>query len=232
MSAGRSRNVAKGGMMNSQTPQLSGETQQLLKVMMQESKLNSFQQKQLQKAMKEGGPLPMRCHPSTSKIAAAPAPPKPKSHRVDPKCHNGGLRMKEDIEQSGAYERQQYRPSPQKSMAKEKSKLQNIMTYGEDQKPMTEERRRQILRIPTPEPEKDRFDELEAEIKDRAEFLEDMTRLGKDKEYKTIIATEISQKLREMEVIDKKRTAQLQKAIEVKQKESATSLPTEEGDCK
>ena len=45
------------------------------------------------------------------------------------------------------------------SMAKEKSKLQNIMTYGEDQKPMTEERRRQILRIPTPEPEKDRFDE-------------------------------------------------------------------------
>ena len=34
---------------------------------------------------------------------------------------------------------------------------------------------------------------VEAEIKDRAEFLEDMTRLGKDKEYKTIIATEISQ---------------------------------------
>ena len=42
----------------------------------------------------------------------------------------------------------------------------------------------------------------------------------------------VLQKLREMEVIDKKRTAQLQKAIEVKQKESATSLPTEEGDCK
>ncbi|XP_022080355.1 UPF0193 protein EVG1 homolog isoform X2 [Acanthaster planci] len=208
MSAGKQRGVAKGGMWNTQTPQYSNETQQLLKVMMQESKLNAFQQRQLKEAMKA----------------------KPKSIRVDPRGHSGGLRKKEDIEDSGAYERQQYRPSPQKSLEKEKGRLQNIMAFGEDKPPVTEERRKELLQAPTPEPEPDRFTELEAEIRERAEFLEDMTRLGKGKEYQAIIATEISQKLREMEVIDKKRTAQLHKAIQAKEQQTINPVPTEGGD--
>ncbi|XP_022080354.1 UPF0193 protein EVG1 homolog isoform X1 [Acanthaster planci] len=230
MSAGKQRGVAKGGMWNTQTPQYSNETQQLLKVMMQESKLNAFQQRQLKEAMKGGGALPMRCNPTTSAKPCAPSAAKPKSIRVDPRGHSGGLRKKEDIEDSGAYERQQYRPSPQKSLEKEKGRLQNIMAFGEDKPPVTEERRKELLQAPTPEPEPDRFTELEAEIRERAEFLEDMTRLGKGKEYQAIIATEISQKLREMEVIDKKRTAQLHKAIQAKEQQTINPVPTEGGD--
>ncbi|XP_038068107.1 UPF0193 protein EVG1 homolog [Patiria miniata] len=230
MSAGKQRGVAKGGMWNTQTPQYSNETQQLLKVMMQESKLNAFQQRQLKDALKGGGALPMRCHPSTSSRPSAPSPPKSQSVRVDPRGHSSGLRKKEDIEDSGAYERPQYRPSPQKSLEKEKNKLQNIMTYGEDKPPISEKRRKELLRVPTPEPEPDRFAELENEIRERAEFLEDMNRLGKGKEFQPIIATEVSQKLREMEVIDKKRTAQLQQAIQAKERQTANPQPTEGGD--
>ena len=35
-----------------------------------------------------------------------------------------------------------------------------------------------------------------------------------------------------MEVIDQKRTVQLQKAIQIKEQEIRNPVPTEEGDCK
>ncbi|XP_072021351.1 UPF0193 protein EVG1 homolog [Amphiura filiformis] len=173
-----------------------------------------------QSACMGGGPLPMRCNPTTSKEPAPPPKPVSRQHsgKLDGRSLSGtGLKGREAIAETGAYERPQYIPGPRKNLDKEKQRLANYMAYGEDIPPITEQRKQEILRIQTPPPETDRFDELEAEIRERSEFLEDMRRLGKDKQYKAIISTEISQKVREMEIIDKQRTAQLQKALQLQQ---------------
>ncbi|XP_072168283.1 UPF0193 protein EVG1-like [Diadema setosum] len=212
------------GMWDTRTPAYSKETQDLLKVMMKESKLNNFQMRQLQKTVSAGGSLPTSCNPTTSARPAQPVQPVQPSARTNPRALRGTLRTKEDIEESGAYEREQYRGGGvTKSLEKEKQRLQNMMAYGEDLPPITDQRKQELLRTPSPEPVRDRFSELEAEIEERREFLEDMKKLGKEKHYKTIISTEISQKIREMEVIDKQRTQQLKRAIEESERREAHS---------
>ena len=57
------------------------------------------------------------------------------------------------------------------------------------------------------------------EINDRRKFLYHMEKLGEGKDYRTLIVTEISQKIREMEVIDKKRSNELEQEL---RKESLT----------
>ena len=56
------------------------------------------------------------------------------------------------------------------------------------------------------------------EIQERKEFLDKMTALGKGKSYKTLIETEISQRIREMEKIDKERTREDNAALIAKMK--------------
>lgn len=47
------------------------------------------------------------------------------------------------------------------------------------------------------------------EIEERRQFLEDMVTLGKGHQYQHLINTEISQKIRELEEIDRKRSEEL-----------------------
>ncbi|XP_014666460.1 PREDICTED: UPF0193 protein EVG1-like isoform X2 [Priapulus caudatus] len=149
MDKARRENVTRGNPRTATT--YSQGTQRLLKVMMEESKLNSLLQLHLTK---------------TIKIA---------------------------------------------SSAKEKERLQNLMTYGQDSIPQSAPK-------PVIEPQlgNDRFEELEEEIKERREFLEDMQHLGQRSKYSAAINAEISMKIREMEVLDKKRTAELKEAINIK----------------
>lgn len=63
------------------------------------------------------------------------------------------------------------------------------------------------------------FDEciiVKAEVNERVEFLDDMAKVGRRKEYQNHIMTEISQKIREMEILDKQRTAELNEMIKAK----------------
>ena len=59
------------------------------------------------------------------------------------------------------------------------------------------------------------------QIHERKEFLNKMTALGKGKDYKTLIQTEISQRIREMEEIDRQRTQEANAAILEKLKREA-----------
>lgn len=206
--------VAKGGMWQGHTASYSKETQELLKVMMDESKLTNFQQRQINNEMRAGGHLPLRVHPTSSAKPAQPPPPRPRSKKVDARNHTPGLRSKEVIEERMDEYIPDYRPLPTKSLGdKEKDRLAHIMAYGEDLPKMTSQRFEQIMRPKTPPKEVDRFDELQAEVEERQEFLADMEALGKGKQFRAIIATEISRLIREMEMIDKKRSSALERAI-------------------
>jgi hypothetical protein len=78
---------------------------------MQESKLTNFQQRTLSESMKEGTSLPTDVG-ATSRITQKrqPAPPKRESKIVDPNTYKYGLRKYDEIKNSGAYEKSDYRP--------------------------------------------------------------------------------------------------------------------------
>ncbi|CAH1794493.1 unnamed protein product, partial [Owenia fusiformis] len=224
--ADRSRQaVAQGGFWSSQQPQYSQQTQELMKQMMKESKLTAFQQRQLSQTMQKGETLPPRVLPTTSAepgmLETVGPPPPPKV--LNPKNYKGNMRKKEDIEASGAYKRQKFRPQPgpNRSADKDKERLQNMMAYGEDLPAPTSAsiRKARAKMLPEDEPYVDRFDELQGEINERKQFMKDMEKLGQGDKFRQIIDTEVSQKIREMEIIDRKRTEQLEDYIKKRNNE-------------
>ncbi|KAM5334714.1 UPF0193 protein EVG1 isoform 8-T8 [Glossophaga mutica] len=99
-----------------------------------------------------------------------------------------------------------------RDLEKEKRRLQNIFATGKDRgerkrKPPPKKQQN------APAPELDRFEELVKEIQERKEFLADMEALGQGRQYRGIILAEISQKLREMEDIDRQRSEELREAL-------------------
>ncbi|XP_042166571.1 UPF0193 protein EVG1 isoform X2 [Oncorhynchus tshawytscha] len=153
-----------------------------------------------------GSALPLTCNPTSS---APPSLPKPKvlknsTNRTPAKP----LGCTADNCSSGDnYTRDRFRPSATRDLEKEKRRLQNILATGQEEPRPS--RPRNISLDQGPEEERDRFQEVLDKIEERKEFLEEMTALGKGKQYRNIINTEISQKIRELEVIDKARSAEL-----------------------
>lgn len=80
--------------------------------MMQESKLNNFQQRQLNTRLKGGQSLPSDCHPTTSAKPRKPAQKAALPKVLNPRNYSGGVKPREAIEASGAYERTDYKPRP------------------------------------------------------------------------------------------------------------------------
>jgi len=208
--------VAKGGLWTSHSAPVSKETQNLLKVMMEESKLTNFQRRQLQENMKKGESLPVACNPTTSRngrVQPRSTPKKSLPKVMNARHLSGGKRPKEAIDiQQSSVPQEIYKPPPGKLISeKDKRRLQNVMAYGEDGKNIEDVPRQ---KKPSPremvqEKEVDRFDEVLQEIEDRKAFLDEMEELGQGKQYRTIISTEISQKIRELELIDKERSKEL-----------------------
>lgn len=119
------------------------------------------------------------------------------------------MRPAESCRAGGTYNRDQYRPQATRDLEKEKRRLQNILATGKDVPEVRRDRRPAPQEKETPEIELDRFDELVNEIQERRQFLDEMEALGQGKKFRSIVETEISQKLREMEIIDQQRSRDL-----------------------
>ncbi|XP_073500394.1 UPF0193 protein EVG1 isoform X2 [Phyllobates terribilis] len=204
--------MGTGFWTSTKPPQYSKETQELLKVMMQESKLTNFQQRQIREQMHSGGALPIQCHPSTSNTETRPLVSISRPAKASTTNARPSLRPAERCRAGDAYTREKFQPQATRDIEKEKSRLQNLMATGKELP--------DVPHIPPQQTEeddkeeRDRFDELVAEIQERWDFLKEMEVLGRGKQYYNIINTEISQKLREMEIIDKQRSKELQDALQ------------------
>ncbi|NXX84582.1 EVG1 protein, partial [Urocolius indicus] len=156
-----------------------------------------------------GGTLPLQCRPTCSRepapAAPAPSPAVCRPSSISAKPH---LRPAEVCRAGDAYTREKFRPQATRDLEKEKQRLQNILATGKD---VVEQEAKQMPRQMKEEeiPEPDRFEELVKEVQERREFLAEMEALGQGKKYQRIILTEISQKLREMELLDKKRSEEM-----------------------
>ncbi|XP_030206485.1 UPF0193 protein EVG1 isoform X1 [Gadus morhua] len=200
-----------GGLWSCSRPaSYSQETQKMLKVMMEESKLTNFQRRQITKSLTDGAALPPSLGPSSS--APGPQQPEQKVMGTPQRDYVPSRRRSEQTCRSGdSYRRDAFRPRPTRDLEKEKSRLQSILATGKDEtKPKPSRSEAQ-----SPETmEKDGFQEAPSsvvvdEIEERRQFLADMTALGQEKLYRNLINTEIAQKIRELELMDKTRSAAL-----------------------
>ncbi|XP_004676507.1 PREDICTED: UPF0193 protein EVG1 [Condylura cristata] len=186
-------------------------TCELLRVMMKESRLTNFQQRHIMDTMKRGESLPLQCSPTSSQRVLPAKEPASATYLPPILAAQSHLRPASVCQANGAYHREQFKPQATRDLEKEKRRLQNIFANGKD----SEERRRKPppARHQDPAPGPDRFEELVKEIQERKDFLTDMEALGQGRHYRGIIFAEISQKLREMEDIDRQRSEELRKVL-------------------
>ncbi|XP_075255840.1 UPF0193 protein EVG1 homolog [Convolutriloba macropyga] len=233
------RGVSAGGnIFDAPKVNYSAETKNLLKTMMNESKLTNFQQRKLQESVRDGNSLPPSCNPTSSENNSKAK--SASSLRAPRKQHTlSGLRTRDQIMAGGGYEREKFvsTGSQTRDREKEKDRLARHLAGLDPDQVLTDEKRpttlaefeaQQRLIAETKQQNrlmeersrpKDRFTELWDEINERRDFLYNMEKLGQGKDYRQLIVTEISQKIREMEVIDKKRSQELEEQL---RKESMT----------
>uniref|UniRef100_G1SX65 Chromosome 22 open reading frame 23 n=1 Tax=Oryctolagus cuniculus TaxID=9986 RepID=G1SX65_RABIT len=162
--------------------------------------------------LRGGGALPLQCSPTSSQRGSPCKQPAPAIYLPPILAARTHLRPASLCQANGAYSREQFKPRATRDLEKEKRRLQDLFATGKD----TEERRRKAPPArQDPGPELDRFEELVKEIQERREFLAAMEALGQGKQYRAIILAEISQKLREMEDIDRKRSEELRRAVAI-----------------
>ncbi|CAI8047357.1 UPF0193 protein EVG1 [Geodia barretti] len=102
-----------GGLFSTPKPSFSKETQDLLKLMMQESKLTNFQQRKLRESMMDGQALPANCPPTSSSPGASGRAARASGKKTTPRSAQGCLRSKEMIQKLAANDSgSSYRPPP------------------------------------------------------------------------------------------------------------------------
>ncbi|XP_022374731.1 UPF0193 protein EVG1 isoform X2 [Enhydra lutris kenyoni] len=161
--------------------------------------------------LRGGDTLPLQCSPTSSQRVLPSKQPASAIYLPPILAARPHLRPASLCQANGAYSREPFKPQATRDLDKEKRRLQNIFATGKDSEEW--KRKPPPVRQEDSAPELDRFEELVKEIQERKEFLAGMEALGQGRQYRGIILTEISQKLREMEDIDHKRSEDLRKAL-------------------
>ncbi|XP_029006355.1 UPF0193 protein EVG1 [Betta splendens] len=186
-----------GGLWNKpRAAQYSKETQDMLRLMMQESRLTTLQRKQINECLKNGAALPLTPDPTPSSTPPAPKSRKSVQVRLPGKPQR---RSAESCRSGNSYTRDRFHPGPTRDLEKEKKRLQSILSNGHDKPPSPTNA---AYQSPEVSEDRDRYQEVLDEIEERRQFLADMASLGQEKKYINIINTEISQKIRELEMLD------------------------------
>ncbi|KAK2577128.1 hypothetical protein KPH14_003290 [Odynerus spinipes] len=214
-----------GAFHNPPRAKYSEETRNLIKLLMEESKVGMMQRKAIQKAIDKGESLPPpRKSAECKKKAEEPQVMFPSIWKK---------RSQNMIVGSGAYEREQYRrTAPLPNREKQKRHLACLMAYGKEMPetphgPKILHKARRELKLP---PDDDPFEHIIEGIRERMEFLNDMECLGMGKKYRPIIQQEIAQKIRLMESIDKERSSDVRKELDKFKQERPPPKPFPLGD--
>lgn len=186
-----------GGLWNCARPiQYSQETKELLKLLMQESHLANVQKRRIRECLSNGAPLHLAC---VSNPSPPPAQLKPSRTRGLPS--KSQKRSMEQCKAGDSYVREKFRPGPTRDGEKEKQRFQRILEMGKDE-PTVAVNQRPLISAEAPQ-KKEIFEEIMEEIEERRQFLDDMASIGQEQLYVNIINSEISQRLRELKLLEK-----------------------------
>ncbi|XP_050926764.1 LOW QUALITY PROTEIN: UPF0193 protein EVG1 [Lates calcarifer] len=220
-----SQSRAGGGLWNNpRATSYSKETQDMLRLMMQESRLTNLQRKQINECLKNGAALPL-----ASDLTSSPPPTQPKTTKSVQKRLPGKpqRRSAESCRSGNSYVREKFCPAPTRDLEKEKRRLQNILATGQEEPTPASS---QNARNPEVMEERDQYQEVLDEIEERRQFLADMASLGQEKQYINIINTEISQKIRELEALEK--ACSTKKDVETSKREESAEQTAENMDSR
>ncbi|KAL6110530.1 uncharacterized protein ACO6RY_19594 [Pungitius sinensis] len=208
----------KGLWKKGRVTQFSKGTQDMLQLMMQQSKLTHLQRKKINESLMTGA-----TSPPTSEHTSPDPPTNPKTAKYVPNSlsRQPQRRSAEACRSGNSYVREKYHPGPLRDLEKEKRRLQNILATGKEEPTPASYNNVPTCSNPEVAEQKDRYQEVLDEIEERRQFLADMSSLGEEKKYVNIINTEISQRIRELRVLDKARSPK-KGAITTEQKERIT----------
>ncbi|XP_049428255.1 UPF0193 protein EVG1 isoform X2 [Epinephelus fuscoguttatus] len=201
MEASSQSKDSRGGLWNNpRATQYSKETQDMLRLMMQESRLTNVQRKQLNKSLKNAAALQLTSDPTSSA-----SPSQPKTSKSVPMFLPGRTqkRTAESCRSGNNYVREKFTPGPTRDLEKEKRRLQSILATGKEEPTAASSQKVPACQNPDASEEKDRYQEVLDEIEERRQFLADMASLGQEAQYIGIINTEISQRIRELQLLEK-----------------------------
>ncbi|KAM9792648.1 UPF0193 protein EVG1 homolog [Neosynchiropus ocellatus] len=187
------------GMRNpvKQSP-YSKVTQDMIKLMMEESGLNSVQRRQIAECLKHGGPLSLNTKPLPFAL-----PQSKPTRSVQCRLPAKPLRRSAESCRSGdSYIREKFQPGPTRDLEKENMQLQNLLATGKEDVSLKDVAA--SVRSDVQE-DLDPIQEVLDQIEERRQFLADMAALGQEKQYIHIINTEISQKISELEILERKK---------------------------
>ncbi|KAK0174115.1 hypothetical protein PV328_007228 [Microctonus aethiopoides] len=199
--------VGVGAFHNPPRAQYSEETRNVIKLLMEESKVSMMQRRSIQRAVDRGESLPP---PSRATSATVD------NKRINTSSSYWKKRSHEAIVNSGAYDREQYRRTvPLLNKEKQKRHLACMMAFGKDMPatprgPRILHKARREPRLPD---DIDPLNDLVQGIRERIEFLNDMEQLGLGKKYRPIIHQEIAEKIRIIESMDCRKSAEIESEI-------------------
>ncbi|KAK5899879.1 hypothetical protein CesoFtcFv8_009307 [Champsocephalus esox] len=198
-----------GGLWNKpRATQYSQQTQDLLKLMMQESRLNNLQRKQINQCLQNGAALPLNSDPTPP---SSPVQLKTSKHVQKYVPWKPQRRSAESCRSDNSYVREKFCPGPSRDLEKEKRRLQNILATGEEEPKASHHvsacRNQEVAE------QRDRYQIVVDEIQERRQFLAEMGSLGQERQFTSIINSEISQRIRELQVLEKTRSLRFERQV-------------------
>ncbi|XP_058450220.1 UPF0193 protein EVG1 homolog [Malaya genurostris] len=190
--------VTQGGLFHTPKAKYTKETQDLIKILMEEAKLTILQRNKINYHLRTGEPLPPPREPKFEQEHSNFLP------LAIPK-KNLQKRSLSTIIESGAFDVEKYSPKDCKeTVEKSKLKLQEQMAgckiYPDDgrKRELPVHSDEQLEFVPS-----DREAELLQEINERVEWLAEMEALGEGKQHRQVIHAQIAERLNEIKRLQK-----------------------------
>lgn len=195
-----SERVTQGGFLQTLKVSYSKETQNLMKLLMEESRLTMLQRKQINYNLRNGDPLPI-WQQNVNK--------KPLKQASSPQYYNRAKscrrRTLDSIMESDAFNVEKFIPKDAYKEPSEKAKLrlqQQMTGLKEDPEliklKIKNKYKHRNIRNEKGEGDFDPAEEILQEIKERIEWLDDMEKLGEAKKHRLVIQSQIQDKLAEL----------------------------------
>ncbi|ETN63274.1 hypothetical protein AND_005016 [Anopheles darlingi] len=198
-----STRVAQGGLFHTPRARYTKETQDLIKVLMEEAKLTILQRNKINYHLRNGEPLPLPKEPKYEQEYSNFLPLAIPRKNIKKRSLN-------TIIESGAFDVEKYVPhKPKEPIEKMKQKLQEQMS-GIKVFPDDGRRRQRVVRSKSEDcmdfAVPDRASELLEEINERVQWLEEMEALGEGKKHRATIQLQIAEKLNELKRLERSKS--------------------------
>lgn len=199
--------VAQGGFLQTHKVNYSKETQDLMKVLMEESRLTMLQRKKINYHLRNGDPLPIW----QQNIKKPTKSSNPQYFNRAKSCRRRTL---DSIMESDAFNVEKFIPRDAYKEPSEKAKLrlQQEMSGLKEDPDLTKlkinNKYKHRSRKQQEDGEFDPAEEILQEIKERIEWLDEMEKLGEAKKHRLVIQSQIQDKLAELKRVQQQQKQQ------------------------